>query len=128
MPNIGPENRRDGACKKARYPRAVECRSAASTRRRNDKLQKRPVQLAKLVNQVLYDTYVASLEQLPKTTPPRGKGDLDGEEETNRFGQGPANNPIGTRCHRLLDGETRRFVQGHPSADFVSAGRRILCI
>ena len=43
-----------------------------------------------------------------------------------RFRQGPAKKPIGTRCHRLLEGGTRRLVQGHPSAGVLYAGRCFL--
>ena len=36
--------------------------------------------IQKLVNRVLYDRYIASLEQLPEMNPQRGKGDPFGEE------------------------------------------------
>ena len=38
--------------------------------------------LGKLVNRVRYDMYLASLEQLPETTPPRGMDGPNGEKET----------------------------------------------
>ena len=41
--------------------------------------------LGKLVNRVRYDRYVASLEQLPETNPPRGTGNPLGEKETRGF-------------------------------------------
>ena len=47
--------------------------------------------------------------------PKRGKGD-------ERPRKGPARNPIGTRCHCLLEGKTRRLVQGHPSVGVCISG------
>ena len=41
--------------------------------------------LGKLLNRVRHDRYVASLEQVPETTPPRGTGDLHGEKKTKGF-------------------------------------------
>ena len=41
--------------------------------------------LRKLVNRARYDWYVASLEQLPETTPPRGTGDSNKEKKTRGF-------------------------------------------
>ena len=39
--------------------------------------------------------------------PKRGEGD-------ERFRKSPAKKPFGTTCHRLLEGKTRRLVQGQP--------------
>ena len=43
--------------------------------------------LGKLVNRARYDRYVASLEQLPETSPPRGTGNPHGEKEMRGFGK-----------------------------------------
>lgn len=39
----------------------------------------------------------------------------NGREGSERFRQALENKPVGTRCHRLLEGETHRLVQGRPS-------------
>ena len=41
--------------------------------------------LGKLMNRVRYDRYVAYLEQLPETSPPRGTGDPHGKKEPRGF-------------------------------------------
>ena len=46
---------------------------------------------------------------------PRGAPVIHMGRTRRDFREGPAKKPIGTRCHRLLEGETRRLLQDHPS-------------
>ena len=87
MANIAPESWRDrvfragqqGASRQS-IADILPAHDAESTR--PNKAQYRS---GKLVNRVRYDRYVASLEQLPETSPPRGTGDPHGEKETRGF-------------------------------------------
>ena len=80
--------------------------------------------LGKQVNRVRYDKYVASLEQLPETTPPRGTGDPSGEKETRgpaKARQGIQSGPGATAFLRARPADSSRVI---PASEFVSAGRR----
>ena len=82
--------------------------------------------LGKLVNRARYDSYVASLEQLPQTSPPRGTDDPHGEKETRDFAkarQRSQSGPGATAFLRARPVDSSRVI---PSSEFVSAGRRFL--
>ena len=70
--------------------------------------------LGKLVHRVRYERNVASTNQLLETTPQRGTGDSQGEKDTERLGQCPATESIGTRGYRLLKGGAYRLDLNHP--------------
>ena len=73
------------------------------------------VRMGKLVNRVRYGRCIASLGQLPETTPPARHGRPTRGRRYEGFGQSIAIDSIGTRCYRLLEGETFGLDQGHPS-------------
>ena len=82
--------------------------------------------MGKLVNRVRYDRYVASLEQLPETTPPRGMGDPNGDKETRGFANAPQRSQSGpgaTVCLRARPVDSSRVIT---ASEFKSEGRRFL--
>ena len=76
--------------------------------------------LGKLVNRVLYDRNVASLEQLPETSPPRGTGDPHGEKETRGFAKARQRSRDQVPLPPV---DSSKVI---PASEFVSAGRRFL--
>ena len=85
--NIVPESWRDRAFRAGEQ--GVSGQSIADILPAHDaestSSNKAQYRLGKLVNRVRYDRYVASLEQLPETNPPRGTGNPLGEKETRGF-------------------------------------------
>ena len=128
MANIVPESSRGGAFRAGEQgasgqsiPNILPAHDAESTS--PNKAQHR---LGKLVNRVRYDRYVASLEQLPETSPPLGTGDPHGEKETRGFAkarQRSQSGPGATAFLRARPVDSSRVI---PASEFVSAGRRFL--
>ena len=81
--------------------------------------------LEKQVNRVHYDRYIASLEQLRETNPPRGTGDPLGEKETRGFAKARQRSQSGPGATilraRLVD--SSRII---PAPEFLYAGRCFL--
>ena len=50
----------------------------------------------------------------PRDDTPAGHGRPTRGGRDDRFRKSPQKKPIGTRCHRLLEGEACRLVQSHP--------------
>ena len=82
--------------------------------------------LGKLVNRVRYDRYVASLEQLPGTAPPRGTGDPHGEKEARGFAMARQRSQSGPGITAFLRARPVDSSRVMPSSEFVSAGRHFL--
>ena len=80
--------------------------------------------VGKLVNRVRYDRYVATLEQLPETSPPRGTGDPHGEKEARGFAKARRRSQSGPEFFqrlirvrgRALSGERSFWRRGAPAA------------
>lgn len=78
------------------------------------------------MNRVRYDKYVAYLEKLPETTPPRGMGYPHGEKETKGFAKARQirqSGPGATDFLRARPVDSSRLI---PASEFVSAGRSCL--
>ena len=82
--------------------------------------------LGKLVNRVRCERYVASLEQLPEMTPPRGTGDPHGEKETKGFAKARQRKQPGPGATAFLRARPVYSSRVIPASEFVSAGRRFL--
>ena len=122
MANIVPESSRGGAFRAGEQgasgqsiPNILPAHDAESTS--PNKAQHR---LGKLVNRVRYDRYVASLEQLPETSPPLGTGDPHGEKETRGFAKARQRSRDQVPLPPV---DSSKVI---PASEFVSAGRRFL--
>ena len=82
--------------------------------------------LGKLVNPVNYDRYVASLEQVPETSPSRGTGDPHREEETRGCAKGRQRSQSGPGATAFFRARPVESSRVNRATGFVSAGRRIL--
>ena len=82
--------------------------------------------LEKLVNQVRCDGYVASLEQVPETTPLRGTGNPHGEKERRGFAKAQQRSQTGPGATAFLRARTVDSSRVISASEFVSAGRRFL--
>ena len=89
-------------------------------------LNKAQYRLGKLINQVRYDRYVASLEQLPETSPPRGTGHPHGEEEARGFARARQRSQSGPRATAFLRARPVDSSRVFPPSEFVSAVGRFL--
>ena len=83
---------------------------------------KAPYRWRKRVNRVRYDRHVASMEELLETTPPQSTGNPHEDKETRGFAKARQRSQSGLGTYHLVEGETRRLVQGHPSVGFCVRG------
>ena len=121
--NIVPESRRDRAFRPGKQDTSGQSIAEALPAHDAETINSSKAQyrLGKLVNRVRYNGYVASLEQLPETTPPRGKGDPNGEKETRSFAKARQRIQSGPGATVFLRARPR-LVQSHPSVGFCIRG------
>ena len=128
MVNIVPESWRDKAFRPGEQDTSGQ--SIAEVLPAHDaetaSSNKTQYRLGKLAIRVRYDRYVASLKQLPETTPPRGTGDPNVEKETRGFEKARQRNPSGPSANAFLRARPVDSSRVIPASEFVSAGRRFL--
>ena len=126
MANIAPESWRDRAYRPGEQDSSGQ--SIAEVLPAHDAetttSSKAQYRLGKLVHRVRYDRYVASLEQLPETTSPRGTGDPNGEKETRGSAKARKRSQSGPCATAFLRARPVDSFRVIPASEFVSAGRR----